>query len=82
MSNTLALVGDVGGTNARFALTDLAAPTVELHESKSLPNAEFASMQHAIEHYLAEVGARPARAADNAAGKGLKRSAVSAGRRQ
>ena len=63
MSNTLALVGDVGGTNARFALTDLSAPTVELHESKSLPNAEFASMQHAIEHYLAEVGARPARAA-------------------
>ena len=24
--NTLALVGDIGGTNARFALTDLAAP--------------------------------------------------------
>ena len=63
MSNTLALVGDVGGTNARFALTDLSAPTVELHESKSLPNAEFASMQHAIEHYLDLVGAKPARAA-------------------
>ena len=61
--STLALVADIGGTNARFALTDLSAPTVELHESKSLPNAEFASMQHAIEHYLDLVGAKPARAA-------------------
>ena len=60
---TLALVGDIGGTNARFALADLSSPTVELLESKSLPNADFASIQHAIEHYLAGVDARPARAA-------------------
>ena len=46
----LALVGDIGGTNARFALVDLASPTVELQASKSLPNAQFASLQHAIEH--------------------------------
>ncbi len=59
----LALVGDIGGTNARFALTDLAAPNVELLHSQSLPNADFASMQHAIEHYLASVGARPRHAA-------------------
>ncbi|WP_256646833.1 glucokinase [Thermomonas paludicola] len=59
----LALVGDIGGTNARFALTDLAAPRIELHESKSLPNADFASIQHAIEHYLAGVSHTPARAA-------------------
>ncbi|MES2858027.1 MAG: glucokinase [Pseudomonadota bacterium] len=59
----LALVGDIGGTNARFALTDLAAPNVELLQSQSLPNADFASMQHAIEHYLASVGARPRHAA-------------------
>ncbi len=59
----LALVGDIGGTNARFALTDLAAPKIELHASKSLPNADFASMQHAIEHYLAGVQERPSRAA-------------------
>ena len=25
------LLADIGGTNARFALTDLAAPNVELH---------------------------------------------------
>ncbi|MDE2408282.1 MAG: glucokinase [Xanthomonadaceae bacterium] len=61
--DTLALVGDIGGTNARFALVDLAAPTIELRESKSLPNADFASLQHAIEHYLEGVGTRPARAA-------------------
>ena len=61
--NSLALVGDIGGTNARFALTDLCAPQVELTASRSLPNAQFASIQHAIEHYLAEVGAQPVQAA-------------------
>lgn len=59
----IALVGDIGGTNARFALIDLAAPKVELRESKSLPNADFASLQHAIEHYLAGVSEHPTRAA-------------------
>ena len=59
----LALVGDIGGTNARFALVDLSAPTIELRESKTLPNADFASLQHAIEHYLAGVSAQPSRAA-------------------
>ncbi|MFZ5606078.1 MAG: glucokinase [Pseudomonadota bacterium] len=62
-ADSLALVGDIGGTNARFALVDLAAPAIELHASKSLPNAGFASLQHAIEHYLAEVREAPARAA-------------------
>lgn len=60
---TLALVGDIGGTNARFALTDLSSPTVELLEAKSLPNADFASVQHAMEHYLSGVGAKPERVA-------------------
>jgi glucokinase len=59
----LALVADIGGTNARFALTDAAAPGVEMHDARSLPNADFASLQHAIEHYLAQVGAQPKRAA-------------------
>lgn len=61
--NTLALVGDIGGTNARFALVDLSAPELTLRESRSLPNADFASLQHVIEHYLDAVGARPAHAA-------------------
>lgn len=60
---TLALVGDIGGTNARFALTDLAAPAIELQQAQSLRNADFASVQHAVEHYLQAIGARPKHAA-------------------
>jgi len=60
---TLAMIADIGGTNARFALTNLAhAEPVLLHQ-QSLPNNEFASLQHAAEHYLASVGAKPKRAA-------------------
>lgn len=58
-----ALIADIGGTNARFALTDPAAPEIGMQAARSLPNADFASLQHAIEHYLALVGARPTRAA-------------------
>lgn len=60
---TLAMVADIGGTNARFALTDVAAPRPELLQQRALRNAEFASLQHAIEHYLDSVAARPTRAA-------------------
>ncbi|UHQ19323.1 glucokinase [Lysobacter sp. KIS68-7] len=63
MSDDVALVADIGGTNARFALTDLSAATPTLREAKSLPAAEFASLQHAIEHYLGEVGVQPRRGA-------------------
>jgi glucokinase len=56
------LVADIGGTNARFALTDRAAATPVLREQRTLPCADFASLQHAAESYLAAVGAKPARA--------------------
>jgi glucokinase len=59
----LDLIADIGGTNARFALTDPAAPEVGMIEARSLPNAEFASLQHAIEHYLGLVQVQPRRAA-------------------
>ena len=59
----LALIADIGGTNARFALCDPTAAVPALLESQSLRNAGFASLQHAAEHYLAAVGARPRRAA-------------------
>ena len=59
----LALVADIGGTNARFALTDLDAANVELHEAQSLRNADFASVQHAVEHYLQGIDATPKHAA-------------------
>lgn len=58
-----ALLADIGGTNARFALTDPAALRPEIFAARSLRNADFASLQHAAEHYLAEVGLQPSRAA-------------------
>lgn len=62
-SDGLALIADIGGTNARFALTDLSAPQPALLQSRALCNAEFASLQHAAEHYLDGIGVRPRRAA-------------------
>jgi len=62
-ANRLELIADIGGTNARFALTDPAAPQPEVLQPLSVCNAEFASLQHAAEHYLAAVGVRPRRAA-------------------
>jgi glucokinase len=59
----LELIADIGGTNARFALTDPAASTPQLLQEKSLPAAEFASLQHAAEHYLASVSQQPKSAA-------------------
>ena len=63
VGGNIALVADIGGTNARFALTDLAAIAPTLRESRSLPAADFASLQHAVEHYFAEVGVHPRRGA-------------------
>ncbi len=62
-SHSLAMVADIGGTNARFALTNAGAGVPPLLEPASLPCSEFASLQHAAEHYLARVGAKPLRAA-------------------
>ena len=59
----LALIADIGGTNARFALTDLSAPTAQVLDARSLDASAFASLQHAAEHYLAAVGVQPRRAA-------------------
>ena len=63
MTTDLALIADIGGTNARFALVDLAAPRAGIQQAQSLCNADFASLQHAANHYLASVGATPKRAA-------------------
>ena len=63
MANELALVADVGGTNARFALADPAAPVAGVVQAQALRTADFASLQHAASHYLQSVGVRPRRAA-------------------
>jgi glucokinase len=49
------LVGDIGGTNARFALADPGGSGFS--NDKSLRCADFASAELAIRHYLDEVGA-------------------------
>lgn len=59
----LALIGDIGGTNARFALVDPAQARPEPLHARSLPTADYASLQHAAEHYLHTLDARPRRAA-------------------
>jgi glucokinase len=58
----LALIGDIGGTNARFALTDPAVVAPRLLDQKTLPTAEFASLQQAAGHYLRSVDVAPRRA--------------------
>ena len=62
MANALALVADIGGTNARFALADPAAQVAEPLHAQALRTADFASLQHAASHYLQSAGVRPRRA--------------------
>lgn len=62
-AQSLALIADIGGTNARFALTDLARPNAQVLEAQTLDASAFASLQHAAEHYLDAVGVQPRQAA-------------------
>lgn len=57
------LVADIGGTNARFALAEFDGATPRLRDVYALRAAEYASLQHAAEHYFRLVGLRPAHAA-------------------
>lgn len=59
----LVLIGDIGGTNARFALTDLAAKQPRIVEEQTFTNRGFGSLGEAAQHYLDEVGTHPKRAA-------------------
>ncbi len=59
----LALIGDIGGTNARFALTDLDADEPGYQDEQTLGDGEFASLRDAAQHYLEATGAKPRRAA-------------------
>lgn len=58
-NEALALIADIGGTNARFALTNLADASLQITHQQTLPTAQFASLQHAAEHYLARVAVKP-----------------------
>lgn len=57
----VALVGDIGGTNARFALADL--DTLGLTDVAILSGADFPTLADAANAYLARHAARPRQAA-------------------
>ena len=59
----LELVADIGGTNARFALTEPRAKQVEILHEQSLATADYASLAQAALHYLSQFSKRPKRAA-------------------
>lgn len=48
---TLALIGDIGGTNARFAIWENDA----LHSVRVFPTADYTSPEHAIGVYMADL---------------------------
>ena len=52
----LAVVGDVGGTHARFGLTDLARPVLEIDQPITLLSADHESANAALSAYLDRVG--------------------------
>ncbi len=56
MTSNQCLVGDIGGTNARFAVADLAGARAELRQPLSLVCAEFASPEEAIDLYFETTG--------------------------
>jgi glucokinase len=58
-ANSLAIIADIGGTNARFALADISKAQIELSHKKTLATVDFASLQHAVEHYLDLVDVKP-----------------------
>jgi glucokinase len=58
--DTLRLVGDVGGTNARFALLDDFG---HLQAARTLPTAGHADLAAAVKAYLQPLGAPPLREA-------------------
>ena len=46
------LIADIGGTNARFALCS----DLQIHDELQLRCAEYPTLEHAVRHYLREVG--------------------------
>lgn len=52
-AHTLGLVGDIGGTNARFALADLSGERPVIIEPQIYQCADFASIEEVAQTYLA-----------------------------
>lgn len=54
----LGLVGDIGGTNARFALVEFDGQDVRLIEPTAYKGEDYGKAEDAIEDYLAKVGVK------------------------
>lgn len=54
LSQSLALVGDLGGTNARFALAESDAGTLSVEHLRVLACSDYRTLEDAIRSYLAE----------------------------
>jgi glucokinase len=52
-----AMVGDIGGTHARFAMVDLAAKRLDIDAPETLLCSEYESMDAAVHHYIDRLGA-------------------------
>ncbi|RYF90625.1 MAG: glucokinase [Caulobacteraceae bacterium] len=65
---TLRLVGDVGGTNCRFALVDPSDPDAEVVDPEAFKVADHATLEDAIDHYLEGADGRPTEAVIAVAG--------------
>jgi glucokinase len=57
-SGGLGLVGDIGGTNARFALVEFDGQEPRLIEPTTYKGEDYGTAEDAIEDYLHKVGAR------------------------
>jgi glucokinase len=57
-SGGLGLVGDIGGTNARFALVEFDGPDPRLIEPTAYKGEDYKRAEDAIEDYLAKVGVK------------------------
>ncbi len=62
MMGETVLVGDVGGTNCRFALAARTPEGVRLENVRKLKNDDFMRFSEALTAYLDEIEARPSRA--------------------
>jgi glucokinase len=63
-----ALVGDIGGTNARFALADLSGKKPSISNIREYPSKNYQSGSDAVRAYVTEMGSTPPFAAIAAAG--------------
>lgn len=62
------LVADIGGTNVRFAIAEIAENAIRIHDVKSFRTGKFDNIFQAVESYIHDVGTGPTCAAFSAAG--------------